>query len=222
MTTLRGAMNLAQWIMDRKDERSSTVQWIRDELNERGGGGLSASLFFNNYVGPLEISTIRAIRDRVSCGDPISIMTINSMVNFMGEQNKEATEIAIRCAPLTNNGLRADEELRNVAMGLEMYPNLFDELTGENWLENSKLLTEAALHIWDNFGIEGLIKLQRDENEIWRGFCIDSEETAALILEQRDRYDEIMDIIGSRNTVDAGIIKSILESDAKALSSGSL
>lgn len=230
---LRGAMYLAQWLLDLEAEKTAHVEWMKAELGNRFGAvgvggsgysmGLAAGMLFGAVLPDAHISTVRAIRDRIECGDAISIGTVNSLINFMGQgDDRELVNATLRCAPLVLSAVTAESELKYAVEGLEKYTGLFEELSGEKWREKSQLLVKATLHVFDNLSADDLLVIEENDKGIWKSFSIASEATAALILERPDQYDDIMRIMGDRRTVDAEMIISILDADSQALSNGTL
>jgi hypothetical protein len=226
-------MKVAQWLLDLETERASNITWIAEELGKRFGAagiggsgypmGLAAGMFFGSVLPDAHISTVRAIRERVEYGDSISIGTVNSLINFMGgDDDRELVNASLRCAPLILSPMTTESEIKLSVKGLNEYPGLFEELTGERWRENSKLLVEASLYIFDNLSADDLLIIEENDNGIWESFRLASEATAALILSFPDRFDDIMRIMGDRRIVDAELIASVLDADAQALSNGAL
>lgn len=224
-------MKVAQWLLDLETERASHIAWMEAELQRRIGTqgtgyslGLSAGMFFGAVLPNAHISTVRAIRDRIEYGDEISIGTVNSLINFMGGgDDRELVDASLRCAPLILSPLTIESEIKYAVEGLDKYPGLFEELSGEGWRENSKLLIEAALYVFDNMGAdEGSLTIGNDDKGLWKSFSLTSEATAALILSRPDKLDDIKRIMGERRTTDAELIASVLDADAQALSHGAL
>jgi len=223
--SLRGAMHLARWLNDLEAEKASAIQWLKQELSQRLNGtraSLSLSLFFGTIMSDANISTVRAIRDRIEYGDPISIGTVNSMISFMGETNKDSVDTAIRCAPLNRGPMTTEGEIEYAVRGLDLYPTLFEELAGDKWRENSKLLVEATLNTIEQCGMDDIVHVVTDSRGIWQSFSIASEATAKLMLERPDMVESIIQIMGERRIVDAELIASILDTHAQALSNGAL
>jgi hypothetical protein len=230
---LRGSMRLAQWLLDLESERLSHISWIEAELGKRfgvvsiGGSGysmgLAAGMFFGSVLPEAHFSTVRAIKERIEYGDSISIGTVNSLVNFMGgDDDRELVNASLRCAPLVISPMTTESEIKFAVEGLNKYPGLFKELTGERWRENGKLLIEAALYVFDNIGTEDGLTIEDNDKGLWKSFSFASEATAALILSHPDKLDDIISIMEARRTVDAELIASVLDADAQALSNGAL
>jgi hypothetical protein len=226
-------MHLAQWLLDLEAEKTAHVEWMKAELGNRFGAvgvggsgysmGLAAGMFFGAVLPKAHISTVRAIRERIEYGDVISIGTVNSLINFMGQgDDRELVNATLRCAPLVLSAVTVESELKYAVKGLEKYTGLFDELSSEQWREKSGLLVKATLHVFDNLGADDLMFIEENDDGIWQSFSIASEATAALILARPDQFDDIMRIMGDRRTVDAEMIISILDADSRVLSNGTL
>ena len=220
MKSLLGGLRLASWWLDLKAEEKALKKWIKEELELRTGGSLAHTLFAVTLLETEDIRVLRAIRDRLDHGDPISLMTLNS--NVMMPLNEDALVSYIRCAPLMYDPVLSDSEVNYAVYGLELYEGITDELNGENWWANSNLLITAALRVFNECGGEPLLTIGMHGTK-WFSIKLASDDTAALILNLgEERLDDIIDIMKDRKTADAGIIKAVLESDTKAISSGLL
>lgn len=220
MRSLLSGLRLASWWLDLKAEEKALKKWIKDELNLRTGGSLAHTLFAVTLLETEDIRVLRAIRDRLDHGDPISLMTLNSNVKM--PLDKDALVSYIRCGPMMYDPMISDSEVNYAVNGLEFYEGLTEELNGENWWANSNLLITAALRVFNECGGEPYLTIGMQGTR-WLKIKLASDDTAALILNMgAERLDDIIDIMKTRRTDDAEIIRAVLESDTKAISSGLL
>lgn len=219
---LTRALRLAEWHLERETEEIVLREWVKREIVARSGRSLAAVLLDVTLNEDADLGVLRALRTRLLHGDSISLMTVNSMIK-LPVTDRETLIATLLVAPLGTLPLIADSELHHAVRGLDLYAGIHEELNGEGWQENSKLLVTAALSIFNETGDENLIAIEYDAKGLWRSFRVASDEAAALILERgEERLGDIIAIMKDRSTVDANLIASILDSDAQALASGEL
>lgn len=220
MRRLLSGLRLASWWLDLNAEKLALKKQIKEELNLRTGDSLAHTLFAATLIETDDIKVLRAIRDRLDHGDSISLMTLNSNVKM--PLDKDALVSYIRCGPMMYDPMTSDSEVNHAVNGLEFYVGLTEELNGDNWWANSNLLITAALRVFNECGGEPYLTIGMQGTR-WFSFKLASNDTADLILKMgAERLDDIIDIMKARRTADAGIIKTVLESDTKAISSGLL
>ena len=182
---------------------------------------MSLALLMPTLHEDADIRVLRSLRERLIYGDEISLTMVNSMVKFPLHGSSVAATISF--APLSHSPMDSESEIHYAVNGIELYESVWDELHGGNWREHSSLLATAALRIFEECGAESLLTIASDKNGHWWSFRIASDDTAALILERgRESLDSILDIVKARKTVDADIIRVILDDDIKALCEGKL
>jgi hypothetical protein len=219
---LRSALRLAEWHLAQDAEGTALRAWLKDEIIARAGQSLAATLLLVTLDEEADLAILRALRTRLLYGDSISLMTVNSMIRLpvTDRENQIATLLV---GPLGTLSMVADSEVHCAVRGLDLHEGIHDELHGENWQDNCKLLATAVIRIFNECGGDNLITMKYDANGIWSGFKITSDAAAALILERGEEHlDDIIDIMRVRGTADAELIASILDSDAASISEGEL
>lgn len=174
----------------------------------------------------LLVPLLKACKERHLSGDSLPEGQLRSMIHALHDWKVLPALVSITPSDWDCQGMNAGE-LAIIAGTLDYnYPNMRDELNGENWEVNSLALIKGIATLeaharrreQDTYILHGGQGHTRPDV----GHHLVSEEMAGFIIDNPDHCEEIVDVMLTRRTRDFDLISSIINLDAKALSSGAL
>jgi hypothetical protein len=174
----------------------------------------------------LVVPLLKACKERYLSGDSLPEGKLRTMIRALHDWKVLPALVLIVPSDWDCQGMNS-YELALIAGTLDYhYPNVTDELNGENWEANSLALIKG------NATLEAHARRREQETYILHGgkghtrpdvgdHYVD-EEMARFLIDNPDHCEEIVDVMLTRRTRNFGLISSIINLDAKALSSGAL
>ena len=218
---ISNAAQLLRWYNGIKQEERDLRVWMHSAPET------SRVMDYIDHVDVLPelvVPLLKAYKERHLYGDAIPESQIREMINALHSADILPSLVSIIPSDWDSNRITMIE-LAIIASKLEThYPGIRDELNGENWKANSLALIKAicTLEVHARIREQESYRLNKGHIRPGVGDHYLSEDVARFILDNPDQGEEIVSVMLTRRTRNFEFIRSIINSDAKALSAGAL